>query len=172
MSLILKKGFANLLIRGLEIITHLTLCSRWEQSPRNNMLGFSFYDFNLTKLWWLFWFADGSACQSVYTRKSSTTTEYEVHSGCPHDSLVVNRGLGCWFFLWKSCSCQPYVRTIERMRCKGIFVRVTLQPFPDVCKCNRWDYFLICRMKSLFFFFKNTYKTLFFARCSSNIRWK
>ena len=68
----------------------------------------------LKSYWGWFWFADGTPCQSLHTRRSSTKTKHEVYCGCTNDTFVFNRGLGCWFFLWKSSSSPSHVRKVAR----------------------------------------------------------
>jgi hypothetical protein len=60
----------------------------------------------------LFLLADGSTSQSVYTGKSSTASEYEIHCSCSYDTFFNYRRLGRWFLLRKSKSCESYVRKI------------------------------------------------------------
>lgn len=56
--------------------------------------------------------ADGSTSESVYTGKSSTASEYEIHCGCSYDTFFNYRRLGYWLLLRKSKSCESYVGKI------------------------------------------------------------
>lgn len=59
--------------------------------------------------------ADGSACETLHTRESSTTAEHEINRCSINDSFIDNRRLGCWLFLWKPSSSQSDVWAIEKL---------------------------------------------------------
>lgn len=57
--------------------------------------------------------ADGPTCQSMHPGKSSAKTKHENHRGCPNDSFILNRGLGCWFLLRQPSPRQSNVWKVE-----------------------------------------------------------